>query len=86
MEYGAAEHSLGVALFGKAIWDSSRPGANGNPRAAQEWADAESRADFGDASKILWGSLANRDSAFRALLQAKIAEYRRPNQPGVSQK
>jgi tetratricopeptide (TPR) repeat protein len=86
MEYGAAERSLGVALFGKAIWESSRPGANGDPRTTPEWADAESRADFVDASKILWGSLANRDRAFRALLQAKITEYRKPTQPGVSQK
>jgi tetratricopeptide (TPR) repeat protein len=86
MNYPAAERSLGVALLGKAIWDSSRVGANGNPTTAPEWTEAETHADFVDAGKELWGSLANRDNAFRALLQAKLSEYKKPTQRRDSQK
>jgi hypothetical protein len=83
MQYGAAEESLGVALYGKALWQSSRPGArNGDPRTAPEWVEAEGLADFIEAGKELWGSLANRDPAFRALLQAEIAKYRTAQSSG----
>lgn len=72
--YGAAQQTLGVALFGDSLWRSSRGASTQDQRAVDEWTEAESLVEFGDAGKQLWGSLANRDVAFRALLQTKIAE------------
>lgn len=79
MQYGAAERTLGVALFGASLWRDSHPPPAQQSTSADEWAEAESLVDFNDASKDLWGSLANRDVAFRALLQSKIADYRSDN-------
>ena len=81
MHYGAAEHSLGVALYGDSLWRSSRvKGTVEDSKAKEEWAEAESLVSFADAGKILWGSLANRDVAFRSLLQTKLTATQ-PDRP-----
>lgn len=76
MEYGAAEHTLGTALYGDALWRRSRPGAGDDARASEEWSEAATLLGFDDASKDLWRSLANRDVAFRTLLQNAMAQQR----------
>ena len=77
MHYSAAEHTLGVALFGDSLWRSSHPqSSQENPTPTDEWLQAESLVDFDVASKELWGSLANHDLAFRKLLQQKIMDDR----------
>jgi tetratricopeptide (TPR) repeat protein len=77
MRYGAAEHTLGVALYGASLWHSSHLlMAHPDASPAQEWDEAESLASFDDAANLLWGSLANRDIPFRTLLQDRMLKAR----------
>jgi tetratricopeptide (TPR) repeat protein len=75
MEFGAAKESLGTALFGSWLWRNSH-GQGNLEEDARIWSEAESFITFKDALQKLWISLANRDLAYRYLLQQRVEDDR----------
>jgi predicted Zn-dependent protease len=79
--YQAGREDLANALYGQSLWLSSRAGDTDTAaRAAAMQAEAASiDPDFKRAGGVLWGSLANHDSAFRGLLQQRLQNSQADN-------